>query len=164
MTYTPKLTKDLSLNAVVGYEYLKNDFKGSGMVGNRFIDYPGLKYTNYMGNVPAADRSMYSFANPIAELQSYFARATFNWADRVLLTATFRADGSSKFGANNKYGYFPSIAAAWNITNEDFMASANFISNLKLRASWGQTGNQEFPSAASIAVVGIGNGSCSKQD
>jgi TonB-linked SusC/RagA family outer membrane protein len=158
LTYTPKLTKNLSLNAVVGYEYLKNDFKGSGMVGNRFIDYPGLKYTNYMGNVPAADRSMYSFANPISELQSYFARATFNWDDRLLVTATFRADGSSKFGANNKYGYFPSIAAAWNIANEDFMSGANFVSNLKLRGSWGQTGNQEFPSASSIAVVGIGNG------
>ena len=158
LTYTPKLTKDLSLNAVVGYEYLKKDFKGSGMVGNRFIDYPGLRYTDYMGNVPAADRSMYSFAQPIEELQSYFARATFNWADRVLLTATFRADGSSKFGANNKYGYFPSIAAAWNITNESFMASANFISNLKLRGSWGQTGNQEFPATASIPRVAIGNG------
>jgi iron complex outermembrane receptor protein len=159
LTYTPKLTKNLSLNAVVGYEYLKFDYKGSGMVGNRFVDYPGLKYTNYMGNVPAVDRSIYSFANPISELQSYFARATFNWADRLLVTATFRADGSSKFGANNKYGYFPSIAAAWNIANEEFMGGVNFISNLKLRASWGQTGNQEFPSGTSIPVVGIGLGS-----
>lgn len=159
LTYTPKLTKDLSLNAVVGYEYLKFDYKGSGMVGNRFVDYPGLKYTNYMGNVPAVDRSIYSFANPISELQSYFARATFNWADRLLVTATFRADGSSKFGANNKYGYFPSIAAAWNIANEEFMGGVNFVSNLKLRGSWGQTGNQEFPSGTSIPVVGIGLGS-----
>jgi iron complex outermembrane receptor protein len=128
------------------------------MVGNRFVDYPDLKYWDYMANVPANDRSIYSFANPISELQSYFARATFNWADRLLLTATMRADGSSKFGANNKYGYFPSLAAAWNISNESFLRDSRLISNLKLRASWGKTGNQEFPSGTSIPVVGIGQG------
>ena len=100
---------------------------------------------------------MYSYANPISELQSYFARATFNLADSFLLTGTFRADGSTKFGANNKYGYFPSIAGAWNIANEGFMGGSKTISNLKLRASWGQTGNQEFPSGASIFSVGIGH-------
>jgi TonB-linked SusC/RagA family outer membrane protein len=158
LTWTPKITNNLSLNAVVGYEYLKFDFRGNGMTGNRFVDYPGLNYWDYMGNVPPNDRSIYSFASPIAELQSYFARATFNWADRLLLTATMRADGSSKFGANNKYGYFPSVAAAWNITNEDFLRNSKLISNLKLRASWGITGNQEFPSGTSIPVVGIGQG------
>ena len=144
------------MTALLGYEYLRNDFRGSGMTGNNFVDYPGLKYTDYMQNVPPNDRSMYSFANPISELQSYFARATFNYNDKYLLTATFRSDGSSKFGANNKYGYFPSFAAAWNITNEDFLSSNNFVNNLKLRLGWGQTGNQEFPSAASLRVVGIG--------
>jgi iron complex outermembrane receptor protein len=158
LTYSPKITNNLSLNAVVGYEYLKYDFRGNGMVGNRFVDYPDLKYWDYMANVPANDRSIYSFANPISELQSYFARATFNWADRLLLTATMRADGSSKFGANNKYGYFPSLAAAWNISNESFLRDSRLISNLKLRASWGKTGNQEFPSGTSIPVVGIGQG------
>lgn len=79
------------------------------------------------------------------ELQSYFGRLNYVYDDRYLFTATFRADGSSKFGDNNKYGYFPSVALGWNITNEDFMNSGTF-SNLKLRASWGQTGNQEIPS------------------
>ncbi len=79
------------------------------------------------------------------ELQSFFGRANYSFADKYMLTATLRADGSSKFGANNKYGYFPSFAAGWNITNEDFMANSN-LTNLKLRASWGQTGNQEIPS------------------
>lgn len=79
------------------------------------------------------------------ELQSFFGRVNYGFSDKYLLTATFRADGSSKFGANNKYGYFPSVAAGWNITNEDFMASNSKITNLKLRASWGQTGNQEIP-------------------
>ena len=121
LTYTPQITKNISLNTVIGYEYLKFDNKGQGQSGRNFVDYPGLRYYNYMGNVLPADRTIYSYANPIAELQSYFARATFNFGDRFLLTATFRADGSSKFGENNKYGYFPSIAGAWNIANENFM-------------------------------------------
>jgi iron complex outermembrane receptor protein len=61
------------------------------------------------------------------------------------LPVRLRADGSSKFGENNRYGYFPSFAVGWNISNEDFMANS-FFNNLKLRASWGQTGNQEIPS------------------
>jgi iron complex outermembrane receptor protein len=79
------------------------------------------------------------------ELQSFFGRVNYTFKDKYLFTATLRADGSSKFGANNKYGYFPSVAAGWNMSNEGFMANS-FFSNLKLRASWGQTGNQEIPS------------------
>ncbi|XOV93481.1 MAG: SusC/RagA family TonB-linked outer membrane protein [Bacteroidota bacterium] len=79
------------------------------------------------------------------ELQSFFGRLDYSFASKYLFTATMRADGSSKFGENNRYGYFPSFAAGWNITNEDFISSG-FIDNLKLRASWGQTGNQEIPS------------------
>lgn len=79
------------------------------------------------------------------ELQSFFGRLNYTYADKYLLTATFRADGSSKFGNNNKYGYFPSVALGWNISKEDFMENSVF-NNLKLRASWGKTGNQEIPS------------------
>lgn len=79
------------------------------------------------------------------ELQSFFGRLNYTYDDRYLLTATLRADGSSKFGENNKYGYFPSVALGWNISNENFMDNSVF-NNLKLRASWGQTGNQEIPS------------------
>ncbi len=77
------------------------------------------------------------------ELQSFFTRLNYSYDNKYLLTATMRADGSSKFGENNKYGYFPSIGLGWNISNENFMAENTFISNLKLRASWGQTGNQD---------------------
>ena len=80
------------------------------------------------------------------ELQSFFGRVNYGFVDKYLLTATMRADGSSKFGGNNKYGYFPSVAVGWNIMNEDFLISSGTIDNLKLRASWGQTGNQEIPS------------------
>ncbi|MBC9794443.1 TonB-dependent receptor [Sinomicrobium sp. FJxs] len=78
------------------------------------------------------------------ELQSFFGRVNYSHNDKYLFTATLRADGSSKFGENNKYGYFPSVALGWNISNEDFMADSGF-NNLKLRASWGKTGNQEIP-------------------
>ncbi|GAA5040839.1 SusC/RagA family TonB-linked outer membrane protein [Marivirga lumbricoides] len=77
------------------------------------------------------------------ELQSYFGRVNYSYDDKYLLTATMRADGSSKFGANNKYGYFPSVALGWNMINESFLSNSSFVSNLKVRASWGQTGNQE---------------------
>lgn len=78
------------------------------------------------------------------ELQSFFGRLNYGFSDKYLVTATLRADGSSKFGANNKYGYFPSVALGWNVINEKFMANS-FFQNLKIRASWGQTGNQEIP-------------------
>lgn len=80
------------------------------------------------------------------ELQSFFGRVNYGFMDTYMVTATLRADGSSKFGDNNKYGIFPSIALGWNIVNEDFLNSWSSLSNLKLRASWGQTGNQEIPS------------------
>jgi len=79
------------------------------------------------------------------ELQSFFGRVNYIYADKYMFTGTLRADGSSKFGENNRYGYFPSFALGWNISNEDFMVNSVF-NNLKLRASWGRTGNQEIPS------------------
>ncbi len=88
----------------------------------------------------------------INEQQSFFGRMNYGYQDKYLLTATLRADGSSRFGENNKYGYFPSVALGWNISKEDFMADSEVFSNLKLRASWGQTGNQDgIPSKVSLA-------------
>jgi TonB-dependent starch-binding outer membrane protein SusC len=158
LSYTPQLTKNINMNAVVGYEYLRYDFKGSGMQANRFFDYPQLDYTDYMQNSPAADRNIFSYAPPVSEIQSLFARAQFSFGDRFILSGTVRRDGSSKFGANNKYGVFPAVSGAWNISNESFVSSSKAISNLKLRASWGITGNQEFPSGVSQRTVAIGIG------
>ncbi|RTY86253.1 SusC/RagA family TonB-linked outer membrane protein [Flavobacterium sp. RSP15] len=79
------------------------------------------------------------------ELQSFFGRLNYSFQNRYLLTATFRRDGSSKFGSNNKYGNFPSFSAGWKISEEEFMQASPF-SNLKVRAGWGRTGNQEIPS------------------
>ncbi len=80
------------------------------------------------------------------ELQSFFGRLNYGYDNRYLVTATMRADGSSKFGKNNRYGYFPSVALGWNISKESFLMESEVVNNLKLRASWGQTGSQEIPS------------------
>ena len=87
----------------------------------------------------------------INELQSFFGRANYSFKGKILLTATVRADGSSKFGDNRKYGVFPSFAAGWRISDEPFMKSSPFT-NLKLRAGWGQTGNQEIPNKITQAL------------
>ncbi|MDG2432554.1 TonB-dependent receptor, partial [Flavobacterium sp.] len=77
------------------------------------------------------------------ELQSYFGRVNYTLNEKYLLTASMRADGSTRFGKNNKYGYFPSFALGWNIAKEKFLVDVAAVDNLKLRSSWGQTGNQE---------------------
>lgn len=93
-------------------------------------------------------------------LMSYMARLHYSYDDRYLVTATFRADGSSKFGKDNRFGYFPSFAAAWNIGNESFMQSVKPISQLKLRVGYGQTGNQNigaYTFADKLSVNGVYN-------
>jgi TonB-linked SusC/RagA family outer membrane protein len=82
-------------------------------------------------------------SNTRGALNSYFARGTYSYMGKYMLTATGRFDGSSKFGTNNKYAFFPSVGAAWRISQEGFMADSKTVSNLKLRLSAGQTGNQE---------------------
>lgn len=84
------------------------------------------------------------------ELQSFFGRVNYGFDNRYLVTATMRADGSSKFGSNNRYGYFPSVALGWNVTNETSVSLPTFVDHLKLRASWGQTGNQEIPAKITL--------------
>ena len=94
----------------------------------------------------ASERTTQSSSAVENELQSFFGRLNYGYDNKYLLTATMRADGSSKFGKNNRYGYFPSVALGWNISKEDFLKDSETINNLKLRASWGQTGSQEIPS------------------
>lgn len=90
-------------------------------------------------------------------LISFLARANYNYDDRYLLTLSYRQDGSSKFGKDNKWAGFPSAAAAWKISSEDFMQNVKPISNLKLRASYGKTGNQGIGSYASLAKLSVYN-------
>jgi len=147
LNYTTKLTDGLDLSAVVGYEYMKYINKGSTTSAFGFDNTP-IDYTSIMQYSPTTKRTVTSFNDPNSELQSEFARATLNYKNRYILTGTFRIDGSTKFGSNNKYGYFPSFSLAWNIKNESFF-DVDAISALKLRGGWGKTGNQEFPAGAS---------------
>ncbi len=107
---------------------------------------PGLgQQLNLVDNPPSGGTA-------ITELQSFYGRVNYAFRDRYLFTATVRSDGSSRFGGNNKYGTFPSFSAGWRLSEEPFLESLP-VSNLKLRAGWGQTGNQEFPGKQTQAVV-----------
>jgi TonB-linked SusC/RagA family outer membrane protein len=164
LSYNKNISPALSLNAVVGYEYMKFEFKSSSISAQDFNDI-GIPYYNMLGFSSQSSRSISNYEAPTNELQSYFGRAAFSYNNKYLLTMTVRADGSTKFGENNKYGYFPSFSAAWNISNENFMKSVNFVQNLKFRVGWGQTGNQEFPSGASQTRFGVsGPGSITQQN
>jgi iron complex outermembrane receptor protein len=161
LSYNKQITPSLNLNAVAGHEWLVFDSKGNFEFAQDFTNV-GLFYYNYLQYSTQSERRIGSFASPTTELQSYFARAIVNYKDKYLITGTIRADGSTRFGENNKYGYFPAVGLAWNVSKEDFMANTTFFNNLKLRLSWGKTGNQEFPSGASLNRYGFGQQSISQ--
>lgn len=85
-------------------------------------------------------------------LVSYFGKANYNYDDKYMASLTMRYDGSSRFGKNNRYATFPSISLGWRINREDFLKKATWIDDLKLRASWGQTGNQEISNIARYTI------------
>ncbi|MES1214749.1 MAG: TonB-dependent receptor [Bacteroidota bacterium] len=89
-------------------------------------------------------------------LNSFLGRANYVFDEKYMFTASYRADGSSVFGANNKWGYFPSAAVAWRISQEEFMKNITAISNLKLRGSWGKTGNQAILPYQTLATIASG--------
>ncbi|MEO8405003.1 MAG: SusC/RagA family TonB-linked outer membrane protein, partial [Chitinophagaceae bacterium] len=140
LNYNKKINENLSLSALAGYEFWKTALEGNTTFASKFnlnqTQFTVLPNYHYYDNIQAGDQANLrsaSFKDPSVELQSYFARASLNYQDKYLLTATVRTDGSSKFGKNNKYATFPSIAAAWNITNEDFMKKNTLFDALKLR-------------------------------
>lgn len=157
LSYSKDFSPKLNFRAILGHEYIKTDFSGSSDYARGFIP-TERPYYIFMASSDPGTRRTNGFQDPTTELQSFFLDANFNINDRFLLRGTIRTDGSSKFGENNKYGYFPSLGAAWNISNEDFMKSVSFVRNLKLRATWGITGNQEFPAGASQILYTL-NGS-----
>ncbi len=109
-------------------------------------------------DMDAADPTLFQeFSNRSTyKLLSYIARANYNYKDKYLFTATFRADGSSRFGENNKFSYFPSLAGAWKMHEEDFIKELNTFSLLKLRGSWGITGNQGIGNYQSLTTFATG--------
>ncbi|WP_343563914.1 SusC/RagA family TonB-linked outer membrane protein [Sphingobacterium sp.] len=161
LSYNKQINEDWSVNAVAGYEYLDYNFNNNIMFGRGF-KYMGLDYFDYMQYTKPANREIASYRSPTNQLQSLFLRGGFNYLNRYLLTATVRRDGSTKFGSNNKYAVFPSLAVAWNVAEEDFLKSSGIFDQLKVRLGWGKTGNQEFPSGASLDRLVFNNQSISQ--
>lgn len=143
-----------NLSATVGYTYQNEKVESSSQRSETFItDFFGTDNLG-AGSVTAPNSSY----KEESELLSYLARVNYGYKDRYLLTATIRADGSSRFGTGNKWGYFPSFAAAWRISSEPFMQGQQLISELKLRSSYGLTGNQEIGSYNSLARLNTTRG------
>ena len=147
LNFNKEIVSKLNLNAIIGYEYTNYINKGLTNTAKGFGEID-VDYTDAMQATAPANRTFNSYNDPKTELQSYFARAILNYDNKYLLTATIRSDGSTKFGANNQTGYFPSFALGWNIRNEDFMTDVSWLNQLKLRGGYGRTGNQEFPSGS----------------
>jgi TonB-linked SusC/RagA family outer membrane protein len=146
-------------NAIVTYNLEKGQHRADIMVGteiNREDDawFSGKKFDfqvlnpDYMWpNAGVGEAEAYGSGEGYT-LVSYFGKLNYNFADRYLLSLTMRYDGSSRFGKNNRYGTFPSVSAGWRVNEEKFMSDIKWLDNLKLRVSWGQTGNQEISNIA----------------
>lgn len=143
-----------ALTVIAGTTALVNRFDGSGGANTNL---PSNDPDDaYIGNTvdPITAQSAWQTADE-STLLSWFGKANYEFDDRYLLSATFRVDGSSRFGKNNRYGYFPSFSAGWKISHEDFWNS-EVIDFLKLRASWGQNGNDNIGLYSFTTVVSSG--------
>ncbi|WP_037317037.1 TonB-dependent receptor [Salegentibacter sp. Hel_I_6] len=148
LTYDRTFNKH-SINAILGQEYQESFFESlsgfrSGYLTNGATDLNA-------GDATTARNSNASFNSA---LSSYFARSFYSFDDRYLLTATIRYDGSSKFAEENRWGWFPSAAFAWKISNEEFLEDHEYINNLKLRLGYGAVGNQSVPDYAFTSIYG----------
>lgn len=145
------------LNVMGGYSYLRNVYEGFGST-RRGFDTDQFLYNNLAAGSDYRAGDVYSYKGE-ANLVSFFGRVNYNYLGKYMLTATLRRDGSSRFGNNNKWGLFPSASAAWRVSDEAFMEStSSWLDNLKLRAGFGITGNQdgigEYKSLAILAADG----------
>ncbi|MBN2765271.1 MAG: TonB-dependent receptor [Paludibacteraceae bacterium] len=139
------LNPDHGLNFLLGHEYiyLQQNILGTTVHGfpTSFSSDEAFRLTT-QGYAYSID----NYFSPDDKLLSFFSRANYDYKSKYLLSATFRADGSSKFSKGNKWGYFPSAAAAWRVSGEDFMAdSKHWLDDLKLRLSYGTAGNNDIP-------------------
>uniref|UniRef100_S0DFY5 Putative TonB-dependent receptor family protein n=1 Tax=termite gut metagenome TaxID=433724 RepID=S0DFY5_9ZZZZ len=157
LTYDKTFNDIHKLNVMAGYSYLKNMYEGFAAERRGFdtdvFSYNNLSAGNTLG---LGDASSYKGT---AKLISFFGRINYVLMDRYMITATLRRDGSSRFGANHKWGTFPSVSAAWRISEENFMKTAWWVDNLKLRVGYGVTGNQDgIDSYRSLSLMGITSG------
>lgn len=137
-----------SINAVAGFTIEEEVQEGRNMNASGFIT--ELTRTNDMGGGTQRP-SVWSYKNRWG-MMSWLGRINYTLKNRYLVTITGRADGSSKFSQGHKWGFFPSMAVGWRVIEEPFMQDQELVSNLKLRLSWGQTGNQEIGPASALAT------------
>ncbi len=127
-------------NAMAGYSWEENEFSYMKAANRNFTT--DLMGANNLESGQGLRPSDVGSSRNMSRLISFFARTHYSYMSRYMVTATLRRDGSSKFGANNKWGLFPSVSAAWGIAEEAFMDDVNWIDDLKLRVGYGVTGNQ----------------------
>ena len=140
LNYVKTFKEVHSVNFLLGMESINSKSSAIGGSRNNYENSsPEFQYLDY-GN---STLNVWNSGNASSwALLSYFASGNYGFKDKYFATATIRADASSRFGPNNKWGYFPSVAAGWVVSKEKFMEKVDWVSNLKLRASWGQSGNQ----------------------
>jgi len=149
LTYTKDFKDVHSLTALLGISWQQtNSFGISANVRGFATDYFGFNNLGAAATLGGIGSSAGSFA-----FNSYFGRVNYGFKNKYLATLTARADGSSRFGENNKFALFPSGALAWRVSEEDFLKGNATISNLKLRTSYGITGNSEIPSYSSLSLL-----------
>lgn len=157
LNYDLELARIHRMNFMAGYSYLINVYDGFGSSRSGF-DTDAFLYNNLAAGSDFRAGDVYSYKGE-AKLASFFGRINYNLMGKYMLTATLRRDGSSRFGANHKWGTFPSVSLAWRISDEAFMESTtSWLNNLKLRAGYGVTGNQagigEYKSLAVLSADG----------
>ena len=139
LQYNKTFNEKHALNLVGGYSWQEFENKFSSITGEGFVT-DNLREDNIGG--AKTQKAMNN--HEVNRLISFYGRANYTYNNKYLLTATVRKDGSSRFGENNRWGLFPSAAVGWKIKEESFMKDINFISDMKLRMSYGITGNQEI--------------------
>ncbi|MCD0472358.1 TonB-dependent receptor [Flavobacterium sp. JAS] len=152
LTYKKTIGKEHSLDILIGQEIRVEKSKLLSVSAGGFPDDNfGVDYFNLatIPNLPTSGK----FSN---KLISFFGRANYKFSNKYILTATMRADGSTKFGANNKWGYFPSVAVAWLAGNEKFIDNLNVFSDLKFRLSYGASGNNRIDNYRSLSLYSAG--------
>lgn len=149
LTWNKQITSRQHLTALLGASWQKYNQETNYEETQNFIDDFFQWHALGAGSVKQTSTSSdYQWA-----MNSYYARLSYNLNEKYLFTATGRYDGSSKFGVNNKYAFFPSVGAAWRLSEEGFLKGNKTFSNLKLRASYGVSGNQEIGQYQSIAQI-----------
>ena len=148
LTYN-KVLGDHRINAMAGLSWQERTYRRNKSKTEGFSDDFYEDYNMIVGTTPKSPESDWiRWA-----MNSYFLRFAYTYKDRYSATVTGRIDGSSKFGDNNKYAFFPSAGLAWNVSQEDFLKDSNLISNLKLHTSYGLTGNSEIDPYKSLGKI-----------